>query len=98
MDYEKVLFFLTLPLIAVTVAGVVKRGRLRLCRMFLLFLVLVFLTDMLPVFWPKTFWTQAYYFPRESLHNVLRFAVALELAYFAFRSFPGARSTARSLS
>src|SRR4029453_1318140 len=101
MDYEKVLFFLTLPLIALTMAGIMKRGRLRLCRMFLLFLVVVVLTDMLPVFWPEKFWNppygQAYYFLRESLHNVLRFAVALEIAYFAFRSFPGARSTARSL-
>jgi hypothetical protein len=104
MDYEKVLFFLTLLLffltlllIGVTVAGVVKRGRLRLCRMFLLFLVVVFLTEILPVFWPEKFWNQAYYLKREPLLNVFRFAVALELAYFAFRSFPGARSTARLL-
>jgi hypothetical protein len=97
MDYEKVLFFLTLLLYGVTVAGVVKRGRLRLCRMFLLFLVVVLLTDIPPVFWPEKFWNQRYYLPRESLHNVLRFAVLLEIFYFAFRSFPGARSTARLL-
>src|SRR5262245_34031143 len=97
MDYEKVLFYLQLLLIGVMVAGIAKRGRLHLCRMFLLFLVVVLLTDIPPVFWPKTFWNQWYYLPRESLHNVLRFAVLLEIVYFAFRSFPGARSTARLL-
>ena len=95
--YETVLLFLALLLIGATIVGIVKRGRLRPCRMFLLFLVTVFLTDVLPHFWPETFWNQTFYLVRESLHNVLRFAVALELAYFAFRSFPGARSTARAL-
>jgi hypothetical protein len=98
MDYEKVLFFPTLLLYGVTVAGVVKRGRLPLCRMFVLFLVVVLLTDIPPVFWEKRFWTLQYYLlVREPLQNVFRFAVALEIAYFAFRSFPGARSTARLL-
>ena len=95
--YETVLLFLALLLIGVTTVGIVKRGRFRLCRMFLLFLVTVLLTDVLPVLWEERFWTGDFYLIRESVHNVLRFAVALELAYFAFRSFPGARSTARAL-
>src|SRR4030095_6930833 len=91
-------FFPTLLLIGVTVAGVVKRGRLPLCRMFVLFLVVVLLTDIPPVFWEKRFWTLQYYLlVREPLQNVFRFAVLLEIAHFAFRSFPGARSTARLL-
>jgi hypothetical protein len=65
--------------------------------MFLLFLVTVLLTDVLAEFWPQRFWNQDFYLIRESVHNVLRFAVALEIAYFAFRKFPGARSTARAL-
>jgi hypothetical protein len=95
--YETVLLFLALLLIGATIVGVVKRGRLRLCRMFLLFLVTVFVTDVLAEFWPDRFWNKDFYLVRETLHNVLRYAVALEIAYFAFRSFPGARSTARSL-
>jgi hypothetical protein len=95
--YETVLLFLALLLIGATIVGTVKRGRFRLCRMFLLFLVTVFVTDVLAEFWPDPFYTRDFWLIRESLHNMLRYAVALELAYFAFRSFPGARSTARNL-
>jgi hypothetical protein len=95
--YETVLLFLASLLIGATILGTVRRGRFRLCRMFLLFLVTVFVTDVLPEFWPETFYNQDFWLVRESLHNVMRFAAALELAYFAFRSFPGARSTSRSL-
>jgi hypothetical protein len=94
---DSVLLFVALLLIGATCAGIVKRGRFRICRMFLLFLVTVYITDILAEFWPDQFWTRNFWLFRESLHNVLRFAVALEVAYFAFRSFPGARSTARSL-
>jgi hypothetical protein len=94
MDNEKVLFYLELLLIGVIVTGIVKRERVRLCRMFLLFLVMVFVTDIPPLFWPERFWNQVYYLVREQLHNVLRFAVLLEIAYYAFRSFPRGRSTA----
>ena len=45
--YETVLLFLALLLIGVTTVGIVKRGRFRFCRMFLLFLVTVLLTDVL---------------------------------------------------
>jgi hypothetical protein len=94
VDY--VLLFLTMLLIGATIVGIVKRGRFRLCRMFLLFLVAVFVTDALAIFWERL-WIGDVWLWREALHNVLRYAVAFELAYFAFRSFPGARSTARAL-
>jgi hypothetical protein len=96
MPYDIVLTYLGTLLVGATILGIVKRGRLRLCRMFVLFLVVVCLTDILPTLWPQ-FYTKDFWLIRESLHNVLRFLVALEIAYFAFRSFPGARSTARAL-
>lgn len=95
--YEKFLVFLALPLVCTILVGVMKRGRYRVCRMFLLFLLVVCLTDLLPALWPARFYTSRFWLIRESLHNLLRFAVALELAYYAFRAFPGARSTARAL-
>src|SRR5262245_55216110 len=97
MPYDFALTYLGILLVGVTILGIVKRGRLRLCRMFVLFLVVVCVTDILPTLWEAQFYTKDFWLFRESLHNVLRFAVALELAYFAFRSFPGARSTARAL-
>ncbi len=95
--YDTLLLFLTSLLIGAMIVGIVRRGRFRLCRMFMLFLVTVLLTDVLAEFWPERFWNKDFYLIRESVHNVLRFAVALEIAYFAFRKFPGARSTARAL-
>jgi hypothetical protein len=96
-EYESVLLLFALLLIGATFVGVLKRGRLRVCRMFLLFLAVVYITDVVPHLWPDRFFTSQFWLVRESVHNALRFAVALELAYFAFRSFPGARSTARAL-
>ncbi len=95
--YDYVLLFLALFVLGTIFTGVLRRGRFRVCRMFLLFLAVVYITDLLPIFWPERFFTSRFWLVRESLHNALRFAVALELAYFAFRSFPGARSTARAL-
>jgi len=95
--YEQVLLFVALLPVSAIVAGVVRRGRWPVCRMFLLFLLVVLLTDLLPTIWPERFYTKSFWLIRESLHNGLRFAVALELAYRTFRSFPGARSTARAL-
>lgn len=95
--YESVLTFLSLPLVGLIVAGLLKRGRYRVCRMFLLFVVVVYVTDVLPTLWRDRFYTSLFWLIREPLHNVLRFGVALELAYYTFRAFPGARSTARAL-
>ena len=95
--YEQVLLSLAFLIVPAIVAGVIWRGRLPVCWMFLLFLVVVLLTDLLPTLWPERFYTKSFWLVRESLHNGLRFAVALELAYHTFRAFPGARSTARAL-
>ncbi len=84
-------------LFSAILAGVVRRGRLRICLLFVLFVAVVYLADLLPHLWPVKFYTSRFWLVRESLINVLRFGVALELAYHVFRAFPGARSTARGL-
>lgn len=93
------LFVLSLGLFALcaTIAGLLRHRRYRVCQMFLLYLLAVLVTDLLPTVWPARFHTGSFWLVREPIHDVLRFAVALELADRTFRAFPGARSTARAL-
>ena len=78
-----------------TVGGLAVRRRVGVCRTFIPYLVAVEAADVLMVLWPGYFYTQWFWVQSQTLINVLRFAVALELTYRTFRAFPGARGTAR---
>jgi hypothetical protein len=95
--YNKVVLSLGLIAIGAIVAGLLRRRRYRCSWMFLAYLLAVLTTDLLPTVWPERFLNGSFWLVRESIHNVARYAVALELAYWTFRTFPGARSTARGL-
>jgi len=95
--YENFLMASSAILISAILFGLVRRGRLKICLLFVLFVNVVYLADLLPHLWPARFYTSRFWLVRESLINVLRFGVAFEIAYYAFRAFPGARSTARAL-
>lgn len=47
--------------------------------------------------WPGRFYTWENYLLKEIVHNLLKFAIALELAYRTFHAFPGALRTARGV-
>src|SRR6266571_1716695 len=81
----------TVQLLIVTlVVGLFLRRRHRACYSFVLYLLGVLIGE-------KGFYSRSFWLFKELMLNLLKFAVALELAYRTFRSFPGARSTARSV-
>jgi hypothetical protein len=92
--------------------GLFVRRRYRVCYSFVLYLLVVLGADLLLLLGPKKiesdgilmsllgakgFYSRTFWFIKELTINVLRFGIALELAYRTFRSFPGARSTARGV-
>ena len=47
--------------------------------------------------WPRQFQTWDFWVLKESVHNLLKFGIALELTVRTFRAFPAARKTATGL-
>jgi hypothetical protein len=89
-------------LVFVTLIGLVARRHLSVCRVFGLYLLAVFASDLLmlldaTVLKSEFFYSRVFWLNKEILLNALKFGVALELAYRVFASFPGARATAQFL-
>jgi len=80
---------------AVALIGVFVRHRYRVWFFFALFLGVSLLCTLLMLCWPRVFYTRDFWQGKENALNLLRFAMALELAYRTFRAFPGARATLR---
>jgi hypothetical protein len=76
------------------VAGIVLRGRLRQCWAFPAYLLAILVGNSLASFWPGRFYTAAFWIFKQALYDLLKMAIAMELAYRAFRVFPGAWRTA----
>jgi hypothetical protein len=81
--------------LAIVLAGVLVRGRYRTWFFFALFLGVSLLCTLLMLCWPRLFYTRDFWQGKENALNLLRFAMALELAYRTFRAFPGALATLR---
>jgi hypothetical protein len=88
--------FAMLGLAASLVAALIVRRRYRSCYSFSLYAVAVFVPSVLFRIWPDSY-TWENYVIREVLHNLLKFAIALELAYRSFRAFPTALNQARKI-
>lgn len=99
-------------LVLTVLTGLFVRGRYRVCYTFVLYLLVVLAADLLILLGPKKiesdgtligllgakgFYSRSFWLIKELTINVLRFGVAMELAYRTFRAFPGARSTARGV-
>jgi len=76
-------------------AGLVVRGRTRLCWSFPAYALAILVGNTLATFWPDRFYTPSFYVLKQGAYDILKMAVALELAWRAFEAFPGARRTAR---
>jgi len=79
----------------VTLAGIVARRRVRLCWAFPLYVVAILLGNSLQSFWPAQFHTSEFWIVKQRVYDALKLVLALELAWRAFRLFPGALRTAR---
>ena len=94
---EKLVVYVGLLLMTACLTGLFVRRRQALCVSFTLYLVAVLLSDTLVLAWPHRFRTWDFWVLKESVHNLLKFGIALELTVRTFRSFPAARKTAAGL-
>jgi hypothetical protein len=85
-------------LIASALSGIVVRRRAASCVSFVAYLSVVLLADLLIWLWPERFFVQNFWLAKETAINLLRFAVALEIAFHTFQAFPGARQVLRNAS
>jgi hypothetical protein len=89
-----VMVLITIPIV---LAGLVVKRRYDVAYTFTIYLAIVFVTDLLAVLWPATFYRKVFYLHKENALNALRFGVGLELMYRTFRAFPSAHRTARAM-
>jgi hypothetical protein len=82
-------------LIGAILAGLFVRRRAASCWSFVAYLAAVALSDLLIVLWPERFFRQGFWILKESVHNLLKLAVGLELMVRIFRPFPSAYAAAR---
>jgi hypothetical protein len=84
-------------LVLLTLAGILSRRRWALCWSFTSYLAVILVCNSLVSFWPDRFFQPWFWMVRTALYDVLKVAIAVELAYRTFQAFPGARATARRL-
>ena len=94
---ERLIVCVGLVLLAACLTGLFARRRQGLCVTFTLYLGAVLLSDGLVVLWPRQFHYWGFWVLKESVHNLLKFGIALELTLRTFRAFPAARKTAAVL-
>jgi hypothetical protein len=79
----------------VLVVGVCVRRRVRLCWSFAAYALAILAGNSLVTFWPDSFYTPSFFVLKQGVYDILKMAMALELAWRAFEAFPGAQRTAR---
>jgi hypothetical protein len=76
-------------------AGLFTKRRLQQCLSFGVYAGVVLGCELLVVLFPDRFYRVHFWMAKQALADVLKVAVALELAYRVVRAFPGAMRTAR---
>jgi hypothetical protein len=84
-----------LILICAILAGLVVRRRAASCWSFVAYLTAVAVSDLLITVWPERFFRKDFWILKESVHNLLKLAVAIELMVRIFYAFPAAYAVAR---
>jgi hypothetical protein len=79
----------------VLLVGIVRRGRVAQCLSFAAYVLTILLGNSLVSFWPSRFYTPSFWVIKQGAYDLLKMAVALELAWRAFGAFPGAMRVAR---
>ena len=82
-------------LVLLTLAGILARGRARMCWSFVAYLVVVLAANSLVSFWPERYFDAWFWLLQQALYDALKMTVAVELAYRTFQAFPAAQATAR---
>jgi hypothetical protein len=81
--------------LVVLLVGMVWRGRLRQCWAFGAYVTAALVGNTLVSLWPSRFYTPEFWVVKQGVYDILKPAIALELAWRSFRAFPGALRTAR---
>jgi hypothetical protein len=84
-------------LVVLTLAGVLARGRARMCWSFLVYLGVVLAGNSLVSFWPARFFDAWFWLVQQALYDALKMAIAVELGFRTFQAFPAAQATARRI-
>jgi hypothetical protein len=79
----------------VVAVGLGVRGRWRLSVAFTAYLLVIFVRGPLNLFWPEPFFHLSYWLAFQSVLDILKFGIVLEVGWRTFRQFPGAASVAR---
>jgi hypothetical protein len=99
MKVQQVVIAVAINLVvAGTLAGLLARARARHCWSFVAYLCAFLTCETLSVAWQGRFYTPEFWMVKQALYDILRTAVALEMAWRVVRSFPGALRTARWLA
>ena len=80
--------------LALTLAGLILRGRARSLRSFTVYVAVVFVGEMSVFLFPSVFWTWNWWLARQIVYSSLKLAIGAELATSLFAAFPGAQRTA----
>src|SRR5204863_2023 len=81
---ERLIVCVGLVLLAACLTGLFARRRQGLCVSFTLYLGAVLLSDGLVFLWPGRFHTWDFWALKESIHNLLKLGIALELTLLAY--------------
>jgi hypothetical protein len=82
-------------LILSALLGLFARKRQGACWSFTAYLTAVFSSESLISAWPDRFYRSEFWLAKESVHALLKFAIALEVGLRTFQAFPGAKNTLR---
>ena len=83
--------------LVVVLLAVFLRRRDRDCWSFPAYLVLVLIGDTLVSLWPERFYVAWFWYLQQSIWDVAKLAIGIEISFRAFRVFPGARPVVQAL-
>ena len=94
---QKAILVVTNVFLLITLAGLLRRRRIRMAYAFPVYIAAVVVLSSLAGLWPERFLTWSFYWFKEAVYSVLKVAVAVELAVRVFQAFPAARRAARAV-
>ncbi len=75
--------------------GLALRGRWQLCWAFAAYIPVALVGNIMVTWWPERFHVYWFWMGKQIAYDVLKLGIALEVAWRAFRIFPGARAIVR---
>lgn len=85
-------------MLAILVGVVRREGLFRRCVSFVAYIAVVLVLEVLVAVWPGQFWNWAFWNFKQSTYDILKLAVAVELAVRALAAFPGTWRMARRIN